>query len=74
MTNTYWNAEVYERIGKPMRQWAQQVIDDLWKISDDPTDTLSPRAAGIRDRRTTTLRGLFLDAGTQEAVRGTRFQ
>ncbi len=29
MTNTYWNAEVYERIGKPMRRWAQQVIDDL---------------------------------------------
>src|SRR6476660_9850838 len=29
MTNTYWNAEVYDRIGKPMRRWAQQVIDDL---------------------------------------------
>jgi len=29
MTNTYWNAEVYDRIGTPMRGWAQQVIDDL---------------------------------------------
>ena len=29
MTNTYWNAEVYERIGKPMRRWAQAVIADL---------------------------------------------
>jgi trans-aconitate 2-methyltransferase len=29
VTNTYWNAEVYERIGKPMRRWAEQVIDDL---------------------------------------------
>jgi trans-aconitate 2-methyltransferase len=26
---TYWNADVYEKIGTPMRQWAQQVIDDL---------------------------------------------
>ena len=26
---TYWNAEVYERIGTPMRRWAQQVIADL---------------------------------------------
>ena len=24
-----WNAEVYDRIGTPMRRWAQQVIDDL---------------------------------------------
>jgi trans-aconitate 2-methyltransferase len=29
MTNTYWNAEVYDRIGTPMRRWAKQVIDDL---------------------------------------------
>jgi trans-aconitate 2-methyltransferase len=29
VTNTYWNAEVYDRIGTPMRGWAQQVIDDL---------------------------------------------
>lgn len=27
--NTYWNAEVYERIGKPMREWSGAVIDDL---------------------------------------------
>lgn len=26
---TYWNAEVYDKIGTPMRGWAQQVIDDL---------------------------------------------
>jgi trans-aconitate 2-methyltransferase len=26
---THWNAEVYERIGTPMRRWAQTVIDDL---------------------------------------------
>jgi trans-aconitate 2-methyltransferase len=36
MTNTYWNAEVYDRIGKPMRRWAQQVIDDL-KLAGDET-------------------------------------
>ncbi len=36
MTNTYWNAEVYDRIGKPMRRWAQQVIDDL-KLTGDET-------------------------------------
>ncbi len=35
MTNTYWNAEVYERIGKPMRRWAQQVIDDLALRGDE---------------------------------------
>ncbi|MBF6600292.1 MAG: methyltransferase domain-containing protein [Dehalococcoidia bacterium] len=29
MTNTYWDAETYDRIGTPMRGWAQQVIDDL---------------------------------------------
>ena len=27
--STDWNAEVYERIGTPMRRWAQAVIDDL---------------------------------------------
>jgi trans-aconitate 2-methyltransferase len=27
--STYWNAEVYDRIGTPMRRWAQAVIDDL---------------------------------------------
>ena len=21
--NTFWNAEVYERIGKPMREWSR---------------------------------------------------
>ncbi len=35
MTNTYWNAEVYDRIGKPMRRWAQQVIDDLGLAGDE---------------------------------------
>jgi trans-aconitate 2-methyltransferase len=35
MTNTYWNAEVYERIGKPMRQWAQAVIDGLELRGDE---------------------------------------
>jgi trans-aconitate 2-methyltransferase len=34
--NTYWDAEVYDRIGTPMRRWAQQVIDDL-KLRDDET-------------------------------------
>jgi trans-aconitate 2-methyltransferase len=32
---TYWNAEVYERIGTPMRRWAQQVIDDLALRGDE---------------------------------------
>lgn len=27
--NTYWNADVYQRIGTPMQRWAQAVIDDL---------------------------------------------
>jgi len=27
--NTYWDAETYDRIGTPMRGWAQRVIDDL---------------------------------------------
>jgi trans-aconitate 2-methyltransferase len=35
MTSTYWNAEVYERIGKPMRRWAQAVIDDLELQGDE---------------------------------------
>jgi trans-aconitate 2-methyltransferase len=35
VTNTYWNAEVYDRIGKPMRAWAQQVIDDLQLTGDE---------------------------------------
>lgn len=35
MPNTYWNAEVYERIGKPMRRWAQAVIADLQLKGDE---------------------------------------
>lgn len=35
MSNTYWNAEVYDRIGTPMRGWAQQVIDDLELRGDE---------------------------------------
>lgn len=29
MVRTYWDAETYDRIGTPMRRWAQQVIEDL---------------------------------------------
>lgn len=32
---TYWDAETYERIGTPMRQWAQAVIDDLGLKGDE---------------------------------------
>ena len=32
---TSWNAEVYDRIGTPMRGWAQQVIDDLGLRGDE---------------------------------------
>jgi trans-aconitate 2-methyltransferase len=35
VTNTYWDAEVYDRIGTPMRQWAQRVIDDLALRGDE---------------------------------------
>jgi trans-aconitate 2-methyltransferase len=35
VTNTYWNAEVYDRIGTPMRRWARQVIDDLAVRGDE---------------------------------------
>ena len=35
MTNTYWDAEVYDRIGTPMRRWAQHVIDDLALRGDE---------------------------------------
>ena len=51
----------------------QTVIDQLWDGTDDPANNVTPRAAGIRDRRNTTLRGLFLDADTQQVVRGTRW-
>jgi trans-aconitate 2-methyltransferase len=33
--STHWNAEVYDRIGKPMRRWAQAVIDDLHLRGDE---------------------------------------
>jgi len=33
--NTYWNAEVYDRIGTPMRGWAQAVIEDLGLRGDE---------------------------------------
>ncbi len=32
---THWNAEVYDRIGTPMRRWAQAVIDDLHLRGDE---------------------------------------
>lgn len=32
---TYWNAEVYDKIGTPMRGWARQVIDDLGLRGDE---------------------------------------
>lgn len=35
MTNTFWDAEVYERIGRPMRRWAQRVIEDLALRGDE---------------------------------------
>ena len=33
--STHWNAEVYDRIGTPMRRWAQAVIDDLHLTGDE---------------------------------------
>jgi len=33
--STHWNAEVYDRIGTPMRRWAQAVIDDLRLRGDE---------------------------------------
>ena len=33
--STHWNAEVYDRIGTPMRRWAQAVIDDLHLKGDE---------------------------------------
>ena len=35
MTNTYWDAETYDRIGTPMRGWSRQVIDDLELRGDE---------------------------------------
>lgn len=34
-TNTSWDAATYERIGTPMRGWAQAVIDDLALTGDE---------------------------------------
>jgi trans-aconitate 2-methyltransferase len=33
--NTYWDAQTYDRIGTPMRGWAQQVIEDLALQGDE---------------------------------------
>jgi trans-aconitate 2-methyltransferase len=33
--STHWNAEIYDRIGTPMRRWAQRVIDDLGLRGDE---------------------------------------
>src|SRR6476646_10785138 len=35
VTNTFWDSDVYTRIGKPMRRWAQQVIEDLQLQGDE---------------------------------------
>ena len=51
----------------------QQIVDRVWNVPDDPITPPSPRAAGIRDRRNTTLRGLFTTADTQATIRGTRW-
>jgi len=32
---TYWNAEVYDRIGTPMRRWARALMDDLHLRGDE---------------------------------------
>lgn len=32
---TYWNAEVYDRIGTPMQRWAEAVMDDLGLAGDE---------------------------------------
>jgi len=34
-SDTRWDAEVYDRIGTPMRRWAQRVIDDLALRGDE---------------------------------------
>ena len=52
----------------------QVIVDRLWPLAPGETpETLSPRAAGIRDRRSSTLQHLFTDADTQHTVRGTRW-
>jgi trans-aconitate 2-methyltransferase len=35
VTDTRWNAEVYDRIARPMRRWAQRVIGDLELRGDE---------------------------------------
>jgi len=34
-SNTHWDAEVYDRIGTPMRRWAREVIADLALRGDE---------------------------------------
>ena len=34
-TNTHWDAETYDRIGTPMRGWAQKVIEELELKGDE---------------------------------------
>jgi trans-aconitate 2-methyltransferase len=34
-SRTYWDAETYDKIGTPMRGWAQQVIEDLALRGDE---------------------------------------
>ena len=47
----------------------QQIVDKIWPVDPNP----GPRAVTLRDRRNTTLRGLFSEADTQHNVRGTRW-
>ena len=47
--NTYWDAAVYDRIGTPMRSWAQQVIADL-ALRGDEVVLDAGYAAGERRR------------------------
>ena len=49
----------------------QAIVDQLWPT--DPTDTVGPRAAGIRDRRNTTLRTCSPTPTPSSAIRGTRW-
>ena len=48
----------------------QQIIDKVWPTSADTT--AGAQAAGIRDRRNTTLRDLFTTADAAQRDRGTR--
>ncbi len=60
---TYWNAEVYDRIGTPMRAWAQKVIDDLGLRGDETV-----LDAGCGSGSVTLDLGERLPAGTIYAV------